>query len=55
MEKNKVLSIAAGLLLVLGIALIYFGGFYGAKVIWPPIISGVGFFLIAWGFNAIKH
>lgn len=54
MEKNKILSIVAVLLLVLGIALIYFGAFYAPKVLWPPIISGIGFFLIAWGFNTLK-
>jgi hypothetical protein len=54
MDKNKVLSITAVLLVILGIAMIYLGGFYAPKVMLPPIISGVGFFLIAWALNALK-
>ena len=38
------------LLIVLAIAMIYFGGFHGPKVIWPPIITGIGFFLISFVF-----
>ena len=35
------------LLILLGIAMIYIGGFYAPKVMLPPIITGIGFFLIA--------
>lgn len=38
---------AAIILILLGIAMIYIGGFYAPKVMLPPIITGVGFFLIA--------
>jgi len=54
MDKNKVLTITAILLIVLGTAMIYIGGFYAPKVMLPPIISGVGFFLIAWALYALK-
>ncbi len=54
MDKNKILTTTAILLIVLGIAMIYIGGFYAPKVMLPPIITGVGFFLIAWALNAIK-
>lgn len=54
MDKNKILITAATLLIVLGIAMIYLGGFYAPKVMLPPILSGVGFFLIAWALNALK-
>ncbi len=54
MSKNNVLTISALLLIVLGIAMIYFGGFYAPKVMIPPIITGVGFFVIAWALNALK-
>lgn len=38
----------AGIILVLlGIVMIYLGGFYGPKLILPPIITAVGFFVIA--------
>ncbi|WKD86076.1 hypothetical protein KCTC32516_01433 [Polaribacter huanghezhanensis] len=41
--KNK-----AGIILVLlGFLMIYIGGFYGPKVILAPIITALGFFVIA--------
>ncbi len=54
MDKNKVFAISAVLLIILGVAMIYIGGFYAPKVILPPIITGVGFFIIAWVFNNLK-
>ncbi len=54
MDKNKILTTTAILLILLGIAMIYIGGFYSPKVTLPPIISGVGFLLIAWSLNALK-
>jgi len=54
MGRNKTLSIAGILLIILGIAMIYIGGFYAPKVMLPPIITGVGFFIIAWALNALK-
>ncbi len=54
MNKNNVLSIAAILLILLGIAMIYIGGFYAPKVMLPPIITGVGFFIIAWVLTTLK-
>lgn len=54
MDKNKVLTITAILLVIIGIAMIYIGGFYAPKVILPPILTGVGFFVIAWVFSALK-
>ncbi|HBK72354.1 MAG TPA: hypothetical protein DDZ39_11990 [Flavobacteriaceae bacterium] len=54
MNKNKVLSIALILLIILGIAMIYIGGFYAPKVMLPPIITGIGFFIIAWVMNTLK-
>jgi len=54
MNKNKTLSTAAILLVILGISMIYIGGFYAPKVMLPPIITGVGFFIIAWVLNVLK-
>ncbi len=54
MGRNKTLSIATILLIILGITMIYIGGFYAPKVMLPPIITGVGFFIIAWAMNALK-
>ncbi len=54
MNKKSVLSIAAILLLILGIAMIYIGGFYAPNIMLPPIITGIGFFVIAWVLNTLK-
>ncbi|CAM3532928.1 hypothetical protein FLGE108171_01835 [Flavobacterium gelidilacus] len=55
MDKNKVLTTTSLLLIILGILMIYIGGFYGPKLILPPIITGIGFFLIAWALHALKN
>jgi hypothetical protein len=55
MGRNKTLSTAAILLIILGIVMIYIGGFYAPKVMLPPIITGIGFFIIAWVLNALKR
>lgn len=54
MDKNKILTTTAIILVVLAIVMIYIGGFYAPKVILPPIITGIGFLLIAWALNALK-
>jgi hypothetical protein len=35
------------ILFLLGMTMIYIGGFYAPTVMLPPIITGIGFFLIA--------
>jgi len=54
MDKNKVLTISGILLILLGVVMIYIGGFFAEKIILPPIITGIGFFVIAWVFSALK-
>lgn len=55
MNKNKIVGISILLLVILGIAMIYFGGFYAPKLMIPPILTGIGFLIIAWAFNALKN
>ncbi len=55
MKKNSVLRISAIALVVLGIIMIYIGGFYAPKVMLPPIITGIGFFIIAWVLKTLKN
>ncbi len=43
----KTKQLVAYLLIILGIAMLYIGGFYAKKLLLPPIITGVGFFAIA--------
>ncbi len=54
MKKNQILTITAILLVALGLIMIYLGGLHSPKVLLPPIITGVGFFLIAWSLNVLK-
>ena len=44
---NSIKKTVAIILIILGVTMIYIGGFYGKHVILPPIITGIGFFLIA--------
>ncbi len=55
MNNNKVLRFSAIALFLLGIAMIYIGGFHAPKVMLPPIITGVGFFIIAWALKALRN
>ena len=41
-------------LIILGILMIYLGSMFGLKVMYPPIVTGMGFFIIAWGFQSLK-
>ena len=54
MNKNRIITISSVLLIILGIVMIYIGGFYTPKVMLPPIITGIGFFIIAWSLNVLK-
>lgn len=54
MNLNQTLTIAAILLVLLAIAMIYIGGIYAPKVMLPPIITGVGFFIIAKVFLSLR-
>jgi len=55
MDKNNKIKVSAILLIILGITMIYIGGFYGPKVILPPIITGVGFMIVAWVLNSLRE
>lgn len=54
MNQNSTLSLAAIILIILGVAMIYIGGFYAPKVMLPPIITGIGFFAIAAALFSLK-
>ncbi len=55
MNKNKILIVSSIALFLLGIAMIYIGGFYAPEVMLPPIITGVGFFILAWVLKALRE
>jgi len=55
MNKNKVLAWATFIMLVMGSILIALGAFrYNEVAGWGFASVGVGFFAIAWVFNALK-
>ncbi|WP_197286288.1 hypothetical protein [Pedobacter sp. PACM 27299] len=53
MEKRTVLQISAVLLIILGIAII-FVGLSGPKFMLPPVITGLGFFVVSSALFALK-
>jgi hypothetical protein len=55
MNKNKVLAWATFIMLVMGSILIALGAFrYNEVAGWGFASVGIGFFAIAWVFNALK-
>lgn len=55
MKKGNSLIVAAVLLVILGIVMIYLGAFGGPKLLLPPVITGIGFFVIAWAFIKVRN
>ena len=55
MDKNGVLALATIIMIVVGLALIALGAFrYDDVAGWGFASVGIGFFAIAWVFNALK-
>jgi hypothetical protein len=54
MKQNKGITVAIFLLIILGLYMIYLGFYSGPKTLIPPIVTGVGFFVIAAALNALK-
>lgn len=55
MNKNKILAIATFIMVVMGILLVALGAFrYDDVAGWGFAAVGIGFFSIAWVFNALK-
>ena len=55
MNKNTVLAWATWIMIIVGLGLIALGAFrYNESAGWGFASVGVGFFSIAWVFNALK-
>ncbi|HEX7014600.1 MAG TPA: hypothetical protein VF191_03760 [Cyclobacteriaceae bacterium] len=54
MDKNQILTLSVWVLVILGLVMIYLGGFRAPQVIWPPIVTGIGFFVVAWAFAQLR-
>jgi hypothetical protein len=55
MARNTVLNISVLLMIALAIVMIVLGFKAGPKIMLPPIITGLGFLVIAWVFSALKE
>ncbi len=55
MDKKQVLMAVRLFLIALGVLMIYLGGFANTMVILPPIITGIGFFAIAWALGVLMR
>ena len=55
MKRNTVLGTAQFLLIILGIVMILIGAIFSTKFLLPPIITGIGFIIIAWAFKSMKR
>lgn len=54
LNKNKIFGYASLFMLILGISLFGVGFFVYKEHTIGFVIAGVGFFVIAWAFNALK-
>ncbi|MDV3308859.1 MAG: hypothetical protein LOY03_08580 [Cyclobacteriaceae bacterium] len=54
MNKSQILTLSVWVLIILGLVMIYLGGFRAPQVILPPIITGIGFFVIAWALAQLR-
>jgi hypothetical protein len=55
MNKNTVLAWATTIMIIVGVGLILMGAFkYNEVAGWGFAAVGIGFFAIAWVFNALK-
>ena len=55
MNKNKVLAYATWIMILVGLGMIALGAFkYDEVAGWGFAAVGIGFFAVAWVFNALK-
>ncbi len=54
MKRETVLTIAAVIMAALGLLIGYLGLFSGPAIILPPVVTCVGFLVIAWVFFVFK-
>lgn len=54
MEKQNALMIVSISLIILGIIMIYLGVSAGPEIVFPPVLTGIGFFVMAWAFIKLR-
>lgn len=55
MKRNNVLYISALILFILAVVMIYLGYTTGPKVLVPPVITGIGFMVVAGVFVILRE
>ena len=55
MKRNSVLATSQFLLILLAVAMISIGAVFAETFLLPPILTGIGFVIIAWTFNVLKR
>ena len=55
MKRNQVLNIGGVVLIILAILLLVLGMNAGPKILVPPIVTGIGFIVIASVFMMLKE
>lgn len=55
MKRNNALNVSSIILVLLGIVMVILGVNAGPKILMPPIVTGIGFMVIAWTFIMLKE
>ena len=55
MKRNNVLYLSALILFILAIVMIYLGYTTGPKVLLPPLVTGIGFMVVAGVFVTLRE
>jgi len=55
MTRNKVLTVSIIIMVILAIIMIVLGFMGGPKIMLPPIITGIGFLVVAWTFSTLRE
>lgn len=55
MKRNDILQTSSVILVILGVIMVILGFNSAPKVLYPPIITGIGFLVIAWVFFILKE
>lgn len=55
MKRNNVLYLSALIMFILAVAMIYLGYSTGPKVLLPPVITGLGFMVVAGVFVTLRE
>lgn len=55
MKRNNVLYFSALILFILAILMVYLGYTTGPKVLLPPVVTGIGFMVIAGVFISLRE